>query len=197
MFLAIEQVVQRLRRHEKPQRGYGPVQRKAAVAIALREHRDCVELLMIRRAKRQGDPWSGHMGFPGGRRDMGDHSNLACALRETREELGLDLEASADLICELGEVNTGWRPDRPEMLVSPFVFVLKPEYTEPKLTPNHEVDGVVWVPLEFLLDRGNRVPLKWEWKGEAIESDSYLFEGNRIWGLSLMMLDELMEATRR
>ena len=97
-------------------------------------------------------------------------------------------------MCELGEVNTGWRPDRPEMLVTPFVFTLN---DIPIMTPNYEVDGVIWVPLDFLLDQGNRVPLKWEWRGEAVESDSYIYQGDQIWGLSLMMLDELMAATQR
>lgn len=194
MPLVIEQLVQRLRRHEKPQGGFGPVQKKAAVAIMLREIDDEVHLLMIRRARREGDPWSGHMGFPGGRRDRGDTSNLACAIRETHEELGVDLGTSGELICELGEVNTGWRPDRPEMLVTPFVFTLN---HLPELVPNHEVAGTIWIPLGFLLDQGNRVPHKWEWRGEPLESDSYIYEGHRVWGLSLMMLDELLAATRR
>lgn len=194
MPLVMQQLTQRLKRHNKPLRKFGPVQKKAAVAIPMLATDDGVSLLMIRRAKREGDPWSGHMGFPGGRRDREDVDNLACALRETREELGLDLMEAGRLICELGDLNTNWRPDRPEILITPFVFEL---HTRPVLAPNHEVDGVVWVPLQFLLDRGNRAPLKWEWRGESIESDAYSYEGNQIWGLSLMMLDELMEAAQR
>lgn len=194
MPLVMQQLIQRLKRHKKPVRGFGPVKKKAAVAIPLLATADGVSLLMIRRAQREGDPWSGHMGFPGGRRDRKDANNLACALRETREELGLDLEEAGELICELGQVNTGWRPDRPEMLITPFVFEL---HGAPVLKPNHEVDDVVWVPLQFLLDKSNRMPLKWEWRGESIESDAYFFEGDQIWGLSLMMLDELMEAAQR
>ena len=194
MPLVMQQLTQRLKRHKKPVRNYGPVEKKAAVAIGLLATDEGVSLLMIRRAKRAGDPWSGHMGFPGGRRDREDADNLACALRETREELGLDLMQAGELICELGDLNTNWRPDRPEMLISPFVFAL---HEAPVLTPNHEVDGVVWVPLQFLLDRGNRALLKWQWRGESLESDSYIYQGNQIWGLSLMMLDELMEAAQR
>jgi hypothetical protein len=41
------------------------------------------------------------------------------------------------------------------------------------------------------------VPLKWEWRGTQVESDSYLFDDHRIWGLSLMMIDELIEAVER
>jgi 8-oxo-dGTP pyrophosphatase MutT (NUDIX family) len=194
MPLVMQQLTQRLKRHKKPVRNYGPVEKKAAVAIGLLATDEGVSLLMIRRAKRAGDPWSGHMGFPGGRRDREDADNLACALRETREELGLDLMQAGELICELGDLNTNWRPDRPEMLITPFVFAL---HKLPALTPNYEVDSVVWVPLQFLLDRGNRALLKWQWQGESLQSDSYIYQGNQIWGLSLMMLDELMEAAQR
>ena len=149
---------------------------------------------MIRRATRAGDPWSGHMAFPGGRRDPEDSSDLACAVRETEEEIALDLSDLGTRICTLADVNTGWRADRPEMLVTPFVFTVS---TLPALRPNHEVDGVVSVPFAYLLDRSNRVPLKWEWRGTQVESDSYLYKEHRIWGLSLMMIDELIEAAER
>tara|TARA_B100001057_G_scaffold783_1_gene724 strand:- start:899 stop:1303 length:405 start_codon:yes stop_codon:yes gene_type:complete len=134
------------------------------------------------------------MGFPGGRRDPGDPSNFFCALRETEEEIGVDLARWGTPLGELSDVNTGWRKDRPEMLVTPFIF----QVTElPELTPNHEVDDVVWVPLHFLLDEGNREPLEWEWKGQKMETDSYLYASYCIWGLSLMMIDEMMGLLRR
>ena len=66
----------------------------------------------------------------------------------------------------------------------------------PELTLNHEVDDVVWVPLHFLLDEANREPLEWEWKGQKMETDSYLYGSHRIWGLSLMMIDEMMGLLR-
>ncbi|EED34336.1 nudix hydrolase [Luminiphilus syltensis NOR5-1B] len=194
MSLNIEQLEQRLRRHPKPRQDHGPAKRQAAVALPLLEGRRGPELAMIQRARRVGDPWSGHMGFPGGRRDAGDASELACAIRETREEIGVDLEACAKLLCELSDVDTGWRKDRPELLVSPFVFRLA---VLPELTLNHEVDAVVQIPLAFFLDKGNRVPHHWEWRGTRLSSDSYLYRGHRIWGLSLRMIDELLEAAQR
>jgi len=147
-------------------------------------------MLMIRRAVREGDPWSGHMGFPGGRRDPEDSSSQACAARETHEEIGLDLGKHGALLCELSDVNTGWRPDRPEMLIAPFVYWLD---AVPTLSLNHEVDDVVWVPLGFFQEPDNRQALKWEWRGESIQSDAYYYDDNQIWGLSLMMIDELLE----
>lgn len=192
--MELNQAIQRLKRHEKPRHQYGPASRRAAVAIGLHEGNAGIEVLMIQRAQRQGDPWSGHMGFPGGRRDSTDDSDYHCALRETHEEIGVDLNQHGEFITELSEVNTGWRPDRPEMLVRPYVFSLA---THPPMVLNHEVDEVVWVPFAFLMDRSNRHDHHWEWRGDKLVSDAYLYRGKRVWGLSLMMLDELMSALQR
>jgi 8-oxo-dGTP pyrophosphatase MutT (NUDIX family) len=183
------QLESRLLTFAKDEADFEPRAGRAAVAIMVREGLDATEMLMIRRATREGDPWSGHMGFPGGRRDPGDPCNFSCALRETEEEIGVDLEQWGTRLGELSDVNTGWRADRPEMLVTPFVFRVA---ELPELTPNHEVDDVVWVPLHFLMDHRNREPLAWEWKGQKMETDSYLYDSYRIWGLSLMMIDEMI-----
>ena len=178
----------RLQGFAKQEAEFEPRAGRAAVAIMVREGSDATEMLMIRRATREGDPWSGHMGFPGGRRDPEDASNFSCALRETREEIGVDLSQWGTLFGELSDVNTGWRKDRPEMLVTPFIFQVS---ELPVLTPNYEVDDVVWVPLHFLMNAANREPLEWDWKGKKMETDSYLYDSYRIWGLSLMMIDEM------
>ena len=178
----------RLQDFAKQEAEFEPRAGRAAVAIMVREGSDATEMLMIRRATREGDPWSGHMGFPGGRRDPEDASNFSCALRETREEIGVDLSQWGTPLGELSDVNTGWRKDRPEMLVTPFIFQVG---ELPALTPNYEVDDVVWVPLHFLMDAANREPLEWDWKGKKMETDSYLYDSYRIWGLSLMMIDEM------
>ena len=161
---------------------------KASVAVVFREGPRSAEVLLIERALHPHDPWSGHMGFPGGRRDPEDASNFSCALRETREEIGVDLSQWGTPLGELSDVNTGWRKDRPEMLVTPFIFQVG---ELPALTPNYEVDDVVWVPLHFLMNEANREPLEWDWKGKKMETDSYLYDSYRIWGLSLMMIDEM------
>lgn len=183
------QLESRLLTFAKDEADFEPRAGRAAVAIMVREGLDATEMLMIRRATREGDPWSGHMGFPGGRRDPGDPCNFSCVLRETEEEIGVDLGQWGTRLGELSDVNTGWRADRPEMLVTPFVFRVA---ELPELTPNHEVDDVVWVPLHFLMDHRNRELLAWEWKGQKMETDSYLYDSYRIWGLSLMMIDEMI-----
>jgi 8-oxo-dGTP pyrophosphatase MutT (NUDIX family) len=164
--------------------------KRAAVAISVRSGVSGPEILMIQRAVRQGDPWSGHMGFPGGRKDESDASDMACAKRETREEIGFDLDIYGELVCQLSDVNTGWRADRPEMLVAPFVFKVA---STPVFELNHEVDDTLWIPLSFLLNDANRSRHQWDWRGEVLESDAFTFDDRLIWGLSLMMIDELLQ----
>ena len=188
MYPTFREVIDRLSVVESPA---DPVpSKRAAVAITVRSGVSGPEILMIQRAVRQGDPWSGHMGFPGGRKDESDVSDMACAKRETREEIGFDLDVYGELVCQLSDVNTGWRADRPEMLVAPFVFKVG---STPVFELNHEVDDTLWVPLSFLLNDANRSRHQWDWRGEVLESDAFTFNDRLIWGLSLMMIDELLQ----
>ena len=188
MYPSFQEVIDRLSVVESPE---DPVpSKRAAVAITVRSGDSGPEILMIQRAVRQGDPWSGHMGFPGGRKDESDASDMACAKRETREEIGFDLDIYGELVCQLSDVNTGWRADRPEMLVAPFVFKVG---STPVFELNHEVDDTLWVPLSFLLNDANRSRHQWDWRGEVLESDAFTFDDRLIWGLSLMMIDELLQ----
>ena len=188
MYPSFQEVIDRLSVVESPA---DPVpSKRAAVAITVRSGVSGPEILMIQRAVRQGDPWSGHMGFPGGRKDESDASDMACAKRETREEIGFDLDIYGELVCQLSDVNTGWRADRPEMLVAPFVFKVG---STPVFELNHEVDDTLWVPLSFLLNDANRSRHQWDWRGEVLESDAFTFDDRLIWGLSLMMIDELLQ----
>ena len=164
--------------------------KRSAVAMILQVREGELHILMIKRAEREGDPWSGHMAFPGGRMDKTDANGYAVAVRETQEEVGLVLGVQDKCIGRLSDLNA--RPHRGTfgMAVSPFVFRLEREV---QFTINHEVAEVIWVPLEFLLDENNREEMNWRYKGASIPVPCYWYEGRCIWGLSLMMLGELLD----
>jgi len=119
----------------------------AAVAIVFREAGERLDVLLIRRADHPADPWSGHMAFPGGRRDPGDASLEAAARRETAEEVGICL-APGDGIGRLDDV-TGEQLALLGMTVSPFAYAAP---ANARITPNYEVAQALWVPLEALAD---------------------------------------------
>ena len=171
-----------------------PAARKAAVAVILREGVGGVELLFIRRAEHPRDPWSGQMGLPGGRVDPGDASPLVAALRETREEIALDLEALGRPLGRLSEVRTHLPLGSVPHSVVPFVFAVE---GDPQLKRNEEVQEALWVPLSFLQDRGNRRAFTWVRKGLPLPMPCYTFQGRVIWGLTLKIVDDLIEVAGR
>ena len=99
--------------------------RRAAVSLVLRRTGNHTEALFILRATKQGDPWSGHMAFPGGHHEVGDVSLRHTAERETREEIGLDLSQAADCLGQLDSVTANPRGGTLNMVVTPFVYELK------------------------------------------------------------------------
>ena len=165
-------------------------QRKAAVAAVLRDSGRGAEVLLIRRAEHPRDPWSGQMGLPGGRVDASDADPLAAALRETREEIGLDLAGAGTFLGRLSEVRTHLPPGSVPHSVVPFAFSVA---GDPALVLNEEVAESVWVPLSFLVDRGNRNRFTWVRKGLPVPMPCYRWEGRVIWGLTLRILDELLD----
>lgn len=180
----------RLSEHNPGRKVWRRLMKRSAVAIILQVREGELNILMIKRAEREGDPWSGHMAFPGGRMDKSDPNGYAVALRETAEEIGLELGEQDQCIGRLSDVITRPKKGPFGMAVSPFVFRLQREVS---FVPNEEVAEVVWVPLEFLLDTGNREQMTWQYKRLKLPVPCYFYEGRCIWGLSLMMLDELMD----
>ena len=79
--------------------------KRSAVAMILQVREGELNILMIKRADRAGDPWSGHMAFPGGRMDKEDAHGFAVAVRETEEEVGLSLGDEDQCIGRLSDIN--------------------------------------------------------------------------------------------
>lgn len=191
---ALHHVENVLQRHKPRRKLMRPLLKRSAVAMILQERAGEVQILMIKRAERVGDPWSGHMAFPGGRMDPGDRHGFDVAVRETEEEIGLTLGSAEPCIGRLSEIMTHASLARRPMIVSPYVFRME---REPELNPNYEVDEVVWIPLAYLLERGNRENMTWLRGKVEIPLPCYMYNGYRIWGLSLMMLDELLNLLHR
>lgn len=140
-------------------------------------------LLIIQRAERSGDPWSGHMGLPGGRRDKEDEHLLATAIRETQEEVGLAL-APSDLLASLDDVAPG-SSARPPIFARPYVFGVQ---GHPPLTPNHEVSRAFWVPVSVIADPDLYRSFSITLSGEAREFPAYHLEGGIVWGMTERLL---------
>ena len=159
-------------------------ERNAAVAMILRESpAGRLETLFIQRAEYPGDPWSGHMAFPGGRHESHDPSLPAAARRETFEEVGLQLEEDM----ELGRLPDiyGGRLKEYSLAVSPFVYH---HPNPPELVLNHEVADAVWVPLDYLGDPQNIVPYSVPIDPFHRDFPSFQYESYTIWGLTYRIL---------
>lgn len=148
---------------------------------------------MMKRAEREGDPWSGHMSFPGGHVEAQDPDDLHASMREASEELGLALQAE-QCLGELAAVQSPRVRQGPKQrLVRAFVFAL-PE--QPELTLNAEAAAAYWFSMARLLRGDGRGQFEFEWKGNAVLLPRIDLQGQRIWGMSLGMLDELLARVR-
>ena len=128
----------------------GPV-RLAAILVVLRARSDGEpELLMIKRAEAEGDPWSGHIACPGGRMEPGDRDLTATAVRETWEETGIDVARDGRLLGQLDDLSPR-SPLLPPIVIRPFVAIVRPDV---KIVPSLEVASAFWVPLSALVERG-------------------------------------------
>jgi 8-oxo-dGTP pyrophosphatase MutT (NUDIX family) len=157
----------------------------AAVAIILTPQPDSI--LLIRRADRSGDPWSGHMALPGGRREPGDLDLAGTAMRETAEEVGIELRRE-DLAGSLADVIPR-TPVLPPVAVRPFVFLL-PE--RPAMRLNAEVAQASWVPVDYLLRPDTHHPVQLEVAGQSRQVQAYQLENAIIWGMTERILTSFL-----
>lgn len=162
-----------------------PGARRAAVALVLSP---ALDVLFIRRSERAGDPWSGHMALPGGRVEPEDAGPRAAAVRETHEEVGLDL-SGARFLGPLDELSSPVRKGREPLVISPFAFAL--EARRP-LRPNEEVAEVHWLGLPGLLAGEGRGTFDLRWQGRTVPMPILRAGTADIWGLTLRIVDDLV-----
>ncbi len=165
--------------------------REAAVALLLRP-REQLELLLIKRAEHEADPWSGHMALPGGRREPADPDLLATATREAWEETGVRA-ARDDYLGALDEVLP--RSVRlPSIVIAPFVLAVPPETAA--AADQVEVEAALWVPLAALADEAAAHELVLELEGRSRRFPAYRFGEHVIWGLTHRILEQFLEVAR-
>ena len=162
----------------------------AAVAVLLHDGAEGggLEALFIHRAERAGDTWSGQIAFPGGRREPTDSDLRATAIRETREEIGVDLTAAEPL----GVLDDMYprTPVLPPVVVRPFVFGL---VELPAITLNgDEVQDAFWVPFRALAAPGVQREVTIHHRGATRIMPAYVVENHTIWGMTERILTNLL-----
>jgi 8-oxo-dGTP pyrophosphatase MutT (NUDIX family) len=155
----------------------------AAVAILVKEGDDDLELFLVKRAEVEGDPWSGDMAFPGGKRSPEDKNIYETAKRELWEETGIDLKE----LEPIGVMQSENSSVKSQITVQPIIFHFE-NISNIKLS--HELQSYIWAPLKRLettktqgIVKGLRVPI-------------YKFKNETIWGLTFNMLNRIIETLK-
>ncbi len=166
--------------------------RHAGVMILLFPYEGQIHTTFIHRtAHNPNDPHSGQVSFPGGKRDETDDSMLACALRETEEEIGVPVGD----IQVLGGLTQLYIPVS-HFNVHPFVGYV-PE--KPKFSlQESEVRSVLNLPLMHFFEDGNLDRCDITVRSFTMKDVPYFRAGeNRIWGATAMILNEFLSVWRK
>ena len=158
----------------------------AVAAILVGSGTTSPDLLLIKRAKRDDDPWSGQMAFPGGRRDLGDANLVDTACRETLEEIGVVLRGDG-VVGELDDIRP-LSPGLPRLVVRPFVFLLD---SMPEVVTNFEVDLHLWVQLSDLPALAGTATVTVS--GMAIRVPAYNIGPHVVWGLTERIIKSFID----
>ena len=166
-----------------------PGVREAAVALIFRAGEDgSPELLFIKRAEYPGDPWSGQIAFPGGREESGDSSLMETAIRETREETGIDLTRDGQIIGVLDDFSP--RTVRlPAIVVRPYVALLD---RRAPLDLSAEVALAFWIPFGSLAQAESWREDTVFARGIQINALVFHHDDHVIWGMTERILAQLL-----
>ena len=189
--MTVSEILERLRSQDLVPLRLPSHYRQAAVAVILRESPEGLRMLFIQRTAHPGDPWSGHMAFPGGRVDPDDESPLAAARRETMEEVGIFLE-DRHYVAPVQEIQASARGSRMELIVFPFVFYWDGD--SELIHAADEVAATVWVPADLVLDQTRHTTFMNQYEDKTVQMNCIEYEGYRIWGMTYRMIQNLISA---
>ncbi|MBI4540773.1 MAG: CoA pyrophosphatase [Gemmatimonadetes bacterium] len=191
-FLALRAALAPVSAHRGPHsaKAQGPPRTalEAAVTLILRATPE-LELLLIKRARSERDPWSGHMALPGGRRDPEDASLLHTAFRETFEETGIDLERLGAVLGRLDQLSPLNRR-LPQIEITPFVVGVPPDTPARPASP--EVDAALWVPLASFTHPSATRSVLIDVSGEPRSFPSFRVGDEIVWGLTYRILSQFL-----
>lgn len=134
------------------------------------------------------------MAFPGGRAEQIDPDSRATAERETREELALNLSDGAQMMGRMSDILATAGGRHLPLVITPWVYRVE---GDPDLSPNEEVDEALWVPMSYFKNAENRDFFDYNIAGFRLRLPCYHYEGRTIWGLTLKMVDELLDIDMR
>lgn len=161
--------------------------REAAVAVLLREA-PALEVLLIHRAELEGDPWSGHIALPGGRREPADPTLLDTAVREAEEELRAPVGRVGRPLGSLPEI-TPRSPRLPPIVIAPYVLSVPRDL---RLDPDPaEVQAAFWVPLVSLRDESASTEVVLTGPDGERRLPGVRHGRHVVWGLTLGALESL------
>ncbi len=157
---------------------------RAAVLIPLFEKEGEYHLLLTRRTDKV-PLHKGQISFPGGRQDPTDRDLLATALREAREEMGIE-ERDVRILGELDDVCTF-----SDFCVAPFVGWFPYPY---RFRPNpHEIEEVLEVPLTALLEPASFREEVQERSGQLHRVFFYQYGKHNIWGATARIIQQFLD----
>jgi len=162
---------------------------RAAVMVILKDGSSGYSILFIKRTENEGDVFSGHMAFPGGKMRIADKGTLDTAIRETAEETGIDINRSGTVIGELDDFYPN-NPKANHYVVTPYLSLLEEEV---ELTlDSSEVADAVWIPIHHLNDPRNQEVRILERTGRASDDFVFYYSDYMIWGMTGRILHHFL-----
>jgi 8-oxo-dGTP pyrophosphatase MutT (NUDIX family) len=184
--LNIEHIKTRLADHQPPALEQ-EFERHAAVAMLLRHNGGKIEVLLIQRAELENDPWSGDLGFPGGRIETSDPSPRAAAERETLEEIGFCLNEK-NYLGQSDNLAGAYL----SVHISCFVYQVNMDV---QFKLNGEVVNCFWVPIQTLLEPQRNRQLTFFYRGQDRKHPGIILDewSNRpLWGITYRLLNNFL-----